>query len=128
MPIGGNNSTPQPIKAFRIRGGRIDLTPSQTTVGVPWHTHAPSISADGEQAGILWIIECDENGGPAILHAFDASDLSKELYNSEQAQVGGMPRDRAGVGLKFTVPTIAKGKVYVGTSGGVTVYGKLGNP
>ncbi len=129
MPIGGNPLTPQPVKAFRIRGGRIDVTPaSQTTVGVPWHTHAPSISADGEQAGILWIIECDEGGGPAILHAFDASDLSKELYNSEQAQVGGIPRDRAGVGLKFTVPTIAKGKVYVGTSGGVTVYGKLGNP
>ena len=56
-----------------------------------------------------------------MLHAYDATDL-KELYNSSQASGSG---DTAGVALKFTVPTIANGKVFVPTSSELDIYGEL---
>ena len=57
-----------------------------------------------------------------MLHAYDASDLSHELYNSSQAAGG---RDKLGPGNKFIAPMIADGKVFVGTQSGVTVFGLL---
>ena len=59
---------------------------------------------------------------PAVLHAFDASDLSHELYNSSQAANG---RDQFGAGNKFITPIIVGGKVFVGTQNGVAVFGLL---
>jgi hypothetical protein len=57
-----------------------------------------------------------------VLHAYDAADLSKQLYSSTQAPRG---RDNFGAGNKFITPTIANGKVYVGTQTGVGVFGLL---
>ena len=57
-----------------------------------------------------------------MLHAFDASNLATELYNSTQAAGG---RDSFGSGNKFITPTIADGKVFVGTTNGVAVFGPL---
>ena len=84
----------------------------------------PSVSASSATTdGILWAVDSGAYGtsdfgasaaGPAILHAFDASDISKELWNSSQASGG---RDTAGNAVKFTVPTVANGKVYIGTRG-----------
>jgi hypothetical protein len=62
------------------------------------------------------------NNNPAVLFAFDARNLTHELYNSAQAP---LERDRFGAGNKFIIPTIANGRVYVGTQTGVAVFGLL---
>jgi hypothetical protein len=66
-----------------------------------------------------------ENNSPAVLHAYLASNLAQELYNTNQAANG---RDNFGAGNKFMVPTIANGKVYVGTPNGVAAFGLLSQP
>jgi hypothetical protein len=68
---------------------------------------------------ILWAAQ---NAGSAVLHAYDATNLSRELYNSNQASGG---RDQFGAGNKFITPMITNGKVYVGTTNGVGVFGLL---
>jgi hypothetical protein len=79
----------------------------------------PGISASGTANAILWAVE---NANPAVLHAYDARDLSRELYNSNQAAAG---RDAFGPGNKFITPTIVNGRVYVGTTNGVAAFGCL---
>src|SRR5437899_8362034 len=79
-----------------------------------------SISANGATNGILWAVE---NTSPAVLHAYDAGNLSRELYNSSQA---ANSRDAFGAGNKFITPTIVNGRVFVGTTNGVAEFGLLG--
>jgi len=85
----------------------------------------PSISANGLSGGILWAIERPPNVKdvipPEILHAYDATNVSKELYNSSQAGT----RDMLGPGITFSVPTVMNGKVYVGTGSELDVLGLL---
>jgi PQQ enzyme repeat/Immunoglobulin I-set domain len=107
----------QAIKSFSIIDAKLSITPSNHTLnsfGYPGVT--PSISANGSANAILWAVE---NGPTAILHAYDANDISQELYNSNQST----PRDLLGPGNKFITPTIVNGKVYVGTTRGVAVFG-----
>jgi hypothetical protein len=107
------------IKAFSISAARLSATPAGQTgnsFGYPGST--PSISANGSSNGIMWAAE---NASPAVLHAYDASNLSNELYNSNQAG----SRDQFGTGNKFITPMVVNGKVYVGTTNSVGVFGLL---
>jgi len=106
------------IKAFAITNAQLSSTPASHTpnpFGYPGST--PSISANGTGSAILWAAE---NGNSAVLHAYDATNLATELYNSNQASGG---RDHFGAGNKFITPTVVNGKVYVGTTTGVGVFG-----
>ena len=106
------------IKAYQFSNATLGTTPSwmsPASFGYPGTT--PSISANGTANGIVWAAE---NTNPAVLHAYGTQ--LNELYNSNQAANG---RDHFGVGNKFITPTIANGKVYVGTTNGVGVFGIL---
>ena len=110
------------LKAFPIANALLAAAPSSHSGNAfPYPGTTPSISSSGGGNGIVWAAE---NSNPAVLHAYDASDLSHELYNSNQA---GNGRDHFGAGNKFITPTIAHGKVYVGTTNGVGVFGLLGH-
>jgi len=78
----------------------------------------PSVSADGAADGIVWVVQ---NNGTAVLRAYRADDLATELYDSDQLGI----RDQPGTAVKFAVPTVVNGKVYVGTQSGLTVFGLL---
>lgn len=109
------------IKAFQFNSsGKLNSSPASSsshTFTYPGAT--PSISASGTTNAIVWVTE---NTAPAVLHAYNANNLSVELYNSTQAPNG---RDNFGNGNKFITPTIANGKVYVGTTSGVGAFGLL---
>jgi hypothetical protein len=85
---------------------------------------APVISSNGTAHGVLWFVRTNayDSRGPAVLYAFDANNLADPIYTSAQATNGS---DRAGPAVKFVLPTVANGKVYVGTYGEVDVYGLL---
>lgn len=106
------------LKAFPITAARLAATPASKSPGVfPYPGATPSISANGTQNAIAWAAE---NGSVGALHAFDASNLSHELYNSNQSGT----RDHFGAGNKFITPMIAHGHVYVGATNGVAVFGQ----
>jgi hypothetical protein len=106
------------LKAFPVVGAKIAGTPSSHSThhfGYPGTT--PSVSANGTTNGVVWAIE---NGG-AILYAFDATNLTNELYDSNQA---ANSRDNFS-GNKFITPMVVNGRVYVGTATSVAVFGLL---
>ena len=110
------------VKAYRISGGRMDPVPESVgPIRLGYPGSIPSVSANGAADGILWTIQASGFGSlaPAVLRAYDAVDLRVELYNSEMS--GG--RDHLGLAQKFSVPTVAAGKVYVGTGGQLAVLG-----
>jgi outer membrane protein assembly factor BamB len=111
------------IRAFSLTDARLSTSPVSRTVHAFTYPGAtPSISANGSADGILWAVE---NTDPAVLHAYDATNLASELYNSNQAAGS---RDQFGAGNKFITPTVANGKVFVGTRNGVAVFGLLATP
>ena len=85
----------------------------------------PVISSNGPDNGIVWAASSknwdEPPRRPAVLYAFDASDVTHQLYSSEQ----NSSRDRPGAALRFAMPSVANGKVYLGSKGQVDVYGLL---
>ena len=113
------------LRAFTFTDARLN-TIAGSTSAIIFHYPGttPSISANGTVNGIVWAAE--RGMSRAVLHAYDATDLANELYNSDQAANG---RDNFGAGNKFFVPTVANGKVYVGTSsGGLGAFGLFNPP
>lgn len=106
------------LKAFPVAAARLAAAPSsQSTHHFGYPGTTPSVSANGSTNGIVWAIE---NSG-AVLYAYDATDLTKELYDSNQA---ANSRDHFS-GNKFITPMVVNGKVYVGTATSVAVFGLL---
>jgi hypothetical protein len=134
-------TNPTALSAFPLIPGsgstptQINFNPSSSSTQTwGWPGATPSISANGTTGGIVWVIEGDftiPTGSPqstaAILRAYDATNLANELYDSTQNAADGM-----GNAVKFTLPIIANGKVYVcagalnptsATSGELSVFG-----
>jgi hypothetical protein len=108
------------LKAFAISSAKLVATPqSQSSTHFTYPGTAPSVSANGTTNPIVW---AHENTSPAVLHAYDATNLAHELYNSNQAAAN---RDQFGTGNKYITPTVADGKVFVGTTNAVAVFGLL---
>jgi len=106
------------LKAFAITDAMLAAQPSsQTATTFTYPGTLPVVSANGTSNAIVW---AHENGANAVLHAYDATALSTELYNSEQAANGA---DRFGAGNKFIVPAVIDGKVFVGSESAVGVFG-----
>jgi hypothetical protein len=116
--------------AFDTTTGLFNPRPiSQSAALYPGKGATPSVSSNSTSHGIVWALDTSQYGppsklpnGPAVLHAYDATNLNRELWNSTQSA-----GDQAGNAVKFTVPTIANGKVYIGTKTEIDVYGLLPN-
>jgi len=107
------------VKAFSISEARLGRSPSSRSGNVIRYPGAvPAISANGSANGIVWLTEAGSGG---MLHAYDASNLAIELYNTQMNST----RDSPGELIKFAVPTIANGRVYVGTGDSLVVFGLL---
>ena len=115
-------------KLFTLSNGLLSTTPvSQSSTIFGYHGSQPVVSAASSSAtrAILWAVQGDSTNSVAVLHAYDATNLATEFYNSNQAG----NRDQGGAPVKFAVPTVANGKVFVGAGGELDVYGLLaGNP
>lgn len=116
---GGVNAT---LKQFTFHDGLLSTSAtSATTVSFGYPGTTPSVSSSGSDAGIVWAYE-NASSGDAVLHAYNALDLTQELYNSTQAP---NDRDAFGAGNKFIVPTICNGKVFAASTNSVGVFGLL---
>jgi hypothetical protein len=111
------------LKAFSVTNAKVSsasTSQSSGTFGYPGTS--PAISANGTASAIVWAHENKASNGSAVLHAYDAANLATELYNNTQATGN---RDQIGTGNKFITPTVAAGKVFVGTTNSIAIFGLL---
>lgn len=126
---GGNDGgTPDYLKAFTVNlnnAGMLSTTPSSKSAKqFSFATGTPVVSSNGNTNGIVWLLDNSAFASSCCqaLYAYDATNLTNMLYNSTQAANN---RDVPGGAVKFSAPTIANGKVYVGSQGVVTAYGVI---
>jgi hypothetical protein len=119
------------MKAFSITNGVMSASPvSKSKVTLGSLGYAPAISANGTSNAIAWVIDAsayqqgannnssDTSSGAAVLRAFNATNLSVQLYNSSVKA-----SDKAPGTVKYPAPAVADGKVFVAGDFGVAVYG-----
>ncbi|MGD0412911.1 MAG: chitobiase/beta-hexosaminidase C-terminal domain-containing protein [Verrucomicrobiota bacterium] len=110
------------IKQFSISGGTIKTNPvAEGSYAYNYPGATPAVSANGTSNAIVWTVESAawSSSGPAVLHAYNATNVAQELYNSSQFP----SRDNPGVAVLFTLPAVANGKVYVGARFALSVFG-----
>lgn len=108
------------MKVFSVTNAMLSSSPtSQSATRFTYPGTLPVVSANGTANAIVWAYE---NTSPAVLHAYAATNLAAELYNSNQAPKG---RDHFGAGNKYIAPVVADGKVFVATTKSVAVFGLL---
>jgi hypothetical protein len=118
-----SNSDHDALRQFSLHQGRLTLKAASGS-RFPAIAATPTVSADGLRDGVLWVLHSrawNADDANAVLFAFDALDTSRVLYVSEQ----NPSRDRAGPALRFNIPMVANGHVYVGAKREVDVYGLL---
>ena len=107
------------LKDFVIHDGKVASPPAAQSLQRSKYSGAtPTVSANGAKNGIVWLLETkdwNDRSGRAVLHAFDAQNVARELYAGQ-----------AGEALRFTIPTVANGRVYVGLKKEVAVFGLTG--
>ena len=113
------------LKAFSLAGGMLAGAPSSQTSAIFASPGAsPAVSSNGAGGGIVWVLDTSgadsDPAGPAVLRAYDAANLARELYSSAPKA-----EDAAGPAVRLAVPTVANGRVYVGTRNELNVYGLL---
>lgn len=124
--IGGTGDV---LKVFSLNTttGLLTTTPtSQTTNIFPYPGTTTSVSSNQNNNAIVWALDNSsfKTTTGAVLYAYDATNLAKELYTSLHRST----RDNPGGAVKFAVPTVANGKVYVGTQTRLSVFGLLSSP
>jgi hypothetical protein len=112
----GYGSSPTPLNQYRLTNGLLSTSPvTQSSVSWSSRCGSPVVSANGTSAGIVWAIE---SANPGVLRAWDATNLNNYLYSSSTKS-----SDTLGPGIKFSVPCVGGGHVYVGTATGLYYYG-----
>ena len=132
MPVYWNNrvyfsGSEDPLRAFSLQQGRLQAVPASTSQDTcEYPGCGMSLSANGSRDGILWTLQLGDFDakGPVVLKAYDALDLGRVLYASNQHR----ERDTPGGSLKFMVPTVVNGKVYVGGARQITAFGLIQQP
>jgi hypothetical protein len=112
------------LRQYHLVGGRLVGPVAESSSSFAYPGATPSVSADGSTDGIVWDIDhagSRVNPASAVLYAYSASKVSQQLFSSNMAGA----RDQLGTAVKFAVPTIAGGKVYVATETGLSVFGLL---
>ena len=110
-----SNSAHDALRQFTVQNGRLSLKAASGS-RFPAACATPTISANGLRDGVLWVLHSRAWGADdtnAVLFAYDALDTSRLLYVSEQ----NPSRDRAGLALRFNIPTIANGQCLCGSQG-----------
>jgi hypothetical protein len=115
-----------PMLAFSVTGGLISTAPPLQTAETfgSGGCGSPSVSANGSSNAIVWVMDSDAwfSSGPGVLRAYNATNIAQELYNSSML----LSRDNPGAAVKFCVPTVVDGKVYVGAEYAISVFGLTG--
>jgi hypothetical protein len=110
------------LQAFRVTNGLLSTAPTSRSPELFTYPGGTiDVSSSGVTNGIVWAVQMNGTSSPGVLRAYNAANLGIELYNSSQAGT----RDTLDPAAKFSVPLVANGKVFVASSGRLTVFGLL---